>query len=102
MDSAAGTSTVDRPDTEVRPFRVEIPQSDVDDLNDRLARTRWPGEVPGSGWARGVPVDYLRELADYWGTDYDWREQEARLNEYAQFTTTIDGQHIHFFHVRSP
>ena len=102
MDSAAGTSTVDRPDTEVRPFRVEIPQSDVDDLRDRLARTRWPGEVPGSGWARGVPVDYLRKLADYWGTDYDWREQEARLNEYAQFTTTIDGQHIHFFHVRSP
>jgi epoxide hydrolase len=89
-------------ETEVRPFRVEIPDSDVDDLRDRLARTRWPQALPGDGWRRGVPLDYLRELAEYWRTGYEWREQEARLNAHPQFTTTIDGQTVHFLHVRSP
>jgi pimeloyl-ACP methyl ester carboxylesterase len=91
-----------RPETETRPFRIDIPQSDLDDLHDRLARTRWPSEIPGVGWDRGVPLDYLKELAEYWRTTYDWREWEAKLNEYPQFTTTIDGQNIHFLHVRSP
>jgi pimeloyl-ACP methyl ester carboxylesterase len=85
----------------VRPFRVEIPQSDVDDLRRRLASTRWPDEVPGEGWARGVPVGYLRELAEYWRTGYDWRAAEARLNEFPQFVTEIDGARVHFVHVRS-
>ncbi|WP_211231461.1 epoxide hydrolase family protein [Paenibacillus harenae] len=89
-------------DTAIRPFRIEIPQSDIDDLKDRLARTRWSGEMPGVGWSRGVPVNYLKELAEYWRNDYDWREHEAKLNEYPQFTTTIDGQTIHFLHVKSP
>ena len=59
-------------DTEIRPFRVDVPQADLDDLRDRLARTRWPDELPGAGWAYGVPLAYLRELAEYWGTAYDW------------------------------
>src|SRR5215204_5174302 len=87
---------------EPRPFRVEIPDSDLDDLRDRLARTRWPDEPPGDGWGAGVPLGYLRQLADYWGTGFDWRAQEARLNALPQFTTEIDGQTIHFLHVRSP
>jgi pimeloyl-ACP methyl ester carboxylesterase len=87
---------------EPRPFRVEIPDSDLDDLRDRLARTRWPDEPPGDGWGAGVPLSYLRQLADYWGTGFDWRAQEARLNALPQFTTEIDGQAIHFLHVRSP
>jgi epoxide hydrolase len=89
-------------DPEIRPFRIDIPQADLDDLRDRLARTRWPDELPGVGWTRGVPLGYLKELAWYWADGYDWPKQEARLNEFPQFTTTIDGQNIHFLHVRSP
>jgi pimeloyl-ACP methyl ester carboxylesterase len=88
--------------TEIRPFRIDIPQADLDDLRQRLARTRWPGEPPGVGWTRGVPLDYLKELAAYWADGFDWRKQEARLNELPQFVTSIDGQDIHFLHVRSP
>jgi len=88
--------------SEIRPFRIAVPQADLDDLRDRLARTRWPDELPGVGWSRGVPVGYLRELADYWRTAYDWRRHEARLNEFPQYTTTIDGANVHFLHVRSP
>ncbi|HZB49419.1 MAG TPA: epoxide hydrolase [Mycobacteriales bacterium] len=86
----------------MRPFRIEIPQADLDDLDRRLAATRWPDEVPGVGWDRGVPLDYLRELVDYWRTEYDWRAAEARLNSYPQFVTEIDGTDVHFVHVRSP
>ena len=92
----------DRYDASIRPFRIEIPQSDLDDLRDRLARTRWPDELAGGDWTRGVPADYLRELAAYWRDGYDWRGQEARLNEFPQFTSTIDGANVHFLHVRSP
>jgi epoxide hydrolase len=86
----------------MQPFRVEIPQADLDDLHRRLADTRWPDELPDVGWDRGVPLSYIRELADYWRTNYDWRAVEARLNEFPQFTTTIDGANVHFLHVRSP
>jgi len=95
------TST-DRPDTTIRPFRIDIPQADLDDLRQRLHRTRWPDELPGLGWTRGVPLGYLKQLAGYWADGYDWRKQEARLNEFPQFTTTIDAANIHFLHVRSP
>jgi epoxide hydrolase len=88
--------------TEIRPFRIAIPQADLDDLAERLARTRWPDQPPGVGWARGVPLGYLKELAAYWAGGFDWRKQEARLNELPQFVTTVDGQDIHFVHVRSP
>jgi pimeloyl-ACP methyl ester carboxylesterase len=85
----------------IRPFRIEISDADLDDLRDRLSRTRWSGEIPGQGWSRGVPAGYLKGLADHWAKGYDWRAAEARLNEFPQFTTTVDGQDIHFAHVRS-
>src|SRR6476659_3152665 len=85
----------------IQPFRIEIRQTDVDYLHHRLATARWPGELPGAGWTRGVPLGYLNELAEHWRTQYDWRSAEARLNSYPQFVTEIDGQRIHFLHVRS-
>ena len=95
-------NTDDKTTAEIRPFRIETPQAALDDLRERLARTRFPDEIPGVGWSRGVPLDYLRNLAKYWADDFDWRTQEAKLNELPQFTTLIDGQNIHFLHVRSP
>jgi epoxide hydrolase len=88
--------------SEISPYRIDIPQAALDDLRDRLGRTRWPDELPGVGWDLGVPLDYLKDLAGYWATTYDWRGQEKALNEFAQFTTVIDGQNVHFLHVRSP
>ncbi|MFI9632604.1 epoxide hydrolase family protein [Nocardia sp. NPDC051929] len=85
----------------VQPFRIHIAQSDLDYLHHRLADARWPAELPDAGWNRGIPQLYLKELAEYWRTGYDWRAQEAALNSYPQFTTEIDGQRIHFLHVRS-
>src|SRR5919112_1120680 len=103
-----------RPNTGIRPFRVDVPQADLDGLADRLTRTRWTNELPPEergggvqtssvppGWEYGVPLDYVKNLVEYWRGDYDWRAWEARLNSYPQFTTTIDGQNIHFLHVRS-
>ncbi len=87
---------------QIQPFRIAIPDAALDDLRERLARTRWPSELPGLGWSRGVPLGYLKELAEYWRTGYDWRAHEARLNAYPQFITEIDGQPIHFLHIRSP
>jgi epoxide hydrolase len=92
---------VDRTDAEIRSFRIDIPQADLDDLADRLSRTRFPDQLPGVGWDYGAPLGYVQELAEYWRTGYDWRIWEAKLNFFPQFTTTIDGQHIHFLHVRS-
>ncbi|HEU4544178.1 MAG TPA: epoxide hydrolase [Jiangellaceae bacterium] len=86
----------------IRPFRIEIPQPDIDDLHDRLARTRWFDDLPGVGWIRGVPTSYLQGLADYWRGQFDWRSWEARLNALPHFVTEIEGQPIHFVHVRSP
>jgi pimeloyl-ACP methyl ester carboxylesterase len=88
--------------SDIRPFRIDFPQADLDDLRDRLARTRWPDQLPGVGWDYGVPLDYMKRLAEYWRTGYDWRVHEARLNQFPQFTTTIDGTNVHFLHVRSP
>ncbi|MBG0826659.1 epoxide hydrolase [Planomonospora sp. ID67723] len=87
---------------EIRPFRIDIPQAQLDDLSARLANTRWPDELPGVGWSRGVPVGYLKELAEYWRTGYDWRTHEAAINEHPQYVAAVDGQDIHFLHVRSP
>jgi pimeloyl-ACP methyl ester carboxylesterase len=89
-------------DETIRPFHIDIPESGLADLRDRLARTRWPEALPGAGWERGVPVAYLKGLTDYWRDEFDWRAQETRLNAFPQFTTGIDGQSIHFQHVRSP
>jgi hypothetical protein len=87
--------------TDIVPFRLEIPRAALDDLRDRLDRTRWPAQIPGLGWSRGVEKAYLQELAGYWRDGYDWRAQEAALNAFPQFTTQIDGTRIHFLHVRS-
>jgi pimeloyl-ACP methyl ester carboxylesterase len=86
---------------EIRPFRIAIPQDDVNDLRARLALTRWPDALPSTGWERGVPLHYLQDLAAYWHGGFDWRAQEALLNALPQFETDIDGQRIHFVHVRS-
>jgi pimeloyl-ACP methyl ester carboxylesterase len=86
----------------MRPFRIDIPQADLDDLHRRLADTRWPADLPGTGWERGAPLAYVQELAEYWRTGFDWRAAEARLNSFPQFVTEIDGATIHFIHVESP
>ncbi len=90
------------PDTDVRPFRISFTQADLDDLDDRLDRTRWPVDIPGSGWERGVPISFLQELARHWRHGFDWEKQQAHLNAFPQFTTKIDSQTVHFVHVRSP
>jgi epoxide hydrolase len=87
---------------EVTPFRVEIAEAALDDLRQRLLRTRWPEAEPVADWSQGVPHGYLRDLCRYWADGYDWRATEARLNALPQFRTEIDGLGIHFVHVRSP
>lgn len=83
------------------PFRIDIPARDIDELTARLAATRWPAELPGVGWDYGIPTSYVRSLADYWRTGFDWRAQESALNAYPQFVSDIEGQRMHFVHVRS-
>jgi pimeloyl-ACP methyl ester carboxylesterase len=85
---------------EITPFTVNVPDADVLDLQTRLANTRWPAE-PVTDWSRGVPPSYARKLADTWANRYDWRAEEAGLNTFPQFMARVDGQAIHFVHVRS-
>jgi pimeloyl-ACP methyl ester carboxylesterase len=87
--------------TDIRPRPIAVPDADLRDLRERLARTRWPHELAGAGWERGVPQEYLRQLVGYWADDFDWRAQESKLNAFPQFVTTIEGQDIHFLHVTS-
>jgi hypothetical protein len=86
--------------TEPRQFRIEIPQSDLDDLRDRLQRTRWPDDLPDEGWDYGVPASYLRELVDHWIHRFDWREQEAAMNRFSHWMVELDGVPIHY--MRAP
>jgi epoxide hydrolase len=86
----------------IEAFRIDVPAADLDDLSARLAATRWPGEVARAGTAYGMPLEVVRRLARRWQDGYDWRAHEARLNEFPQFTTVIDGTTVHFLHVRSP
>ena len=86
---------------EIRPFCIDVPQAELDELAARLAATRWPNEVTGAGTDYGMPLAVVQRLAERWRTGYDWRAHEATLNEIPQYTTTIDGQNIHFLHVRS-
>jgi epoxide hydrolase len=90
--------------TATQPFQIKITDVELDDLHRRLDFTRWPDPAPDArtDFGRGVPLPYLQDLADYWRHGFDWRSQEARLNEIPQFTTEIDGQQIHYLHVRSP
>ncbi len=85
----------------IRPFHIDIPQADLDDLQDRLARTRLPRPAPGDTWDHGVPNSYLRETVEHWRSGFDWRAQEARMNSFPHHVTEIDGQQIHFVHVPS-
>ncbi|WP_026876129.1 epoxide hydrolase family protein [Jiangella gansuensis] len=87
---------------QITPFTIDVPQADLDDLQARLERTRFATEAPGNGWDHGVPVGFVRRLVERWRDEYDWRAWEARFNRYPQFTTEIDGQQVHFLHVRSP
>jgi epoxide hydrolase len=87
---------------EIRPFRIEIPEAELEALRARLEHTRWPDELPGVGWSYGVAQSYVKRLVDHWREHYDWRAWEERLNALPQFTTTLDGQNVHFLHVRSP
>src|SRR5580700_10280907 len=89
-------------DTEIRPFRVDMPGEGIADLQRRIAATRWPSGELVADRSQGVQLATIRELARYWATDYDWRACEARLNALPQFTTEIDGEGVHFIHVRSP
>lgn len=86
----------------ITPFRIDVPQARLDDLAARLANTRWPDELPDVSWDYGVPVSYVRDLAEHWRTSYDWRAHEAALNRLPQLVTEIQGQRVHFAHVRSP
>jgi pimeloyl-ACP methyl ester carboxylesterase len=84
----------------IQPFKIAIPQSTLNDLHERLARTRWPDEVEGAGWSYGTNLDSLKSLVAYWQHEYDWRKQEATLNRYTQFRTDLDGLSFHFIHER--
>jgi len=88
-------------DRSIRPFKVQIPQASIDDLRRRIAATRWPDKETVDDRSQGAQLTKLRELLRYWGTDYDWRKAEAKLNALPQFVTNIDGVDIHFIHVRS-
>jgi pimeloyl-ACP methyl ester carboxylesterase len=86
--------------TALRPFRVDVPQAELDDLRDRLARTRWPDDYEGVGWDYGTDLATMKELATYWRDGYDWRRQEAYLNSFPHFTAELDGEELTFIHVR--
>jgi pimeloyl-ACP methyl ester carboxylesterase len=88
-------------DLSIRPFTVSIPQAELDDLRRRIAATRWPDRETVDDQSQGIQLAKIKPLVEYWGTDYDWRKAEARLNALPQFMTTIDGVDIHFIHVRS-
>lgn len=85
---------------QIEPFKISVPQETLDDLKIRLERTRWPDEVEHSGWRYGANLGYMRELADYWRTKFDWRAQEKRINSFANYRAVVDNLHIHFIHER--
>ena len=80
------------------PFKIDIPDSVLDDLRARLERTRWPDELPGVGWEYGSNMDYIKELVEYWKNDFDWRKQEALINSFSHFKAPVDGRDLHFIH----
>ena len=87
---------------EIRPYRIDVPAAVLDDLKERLSRTRWPESETVDDWSQGIPLAYTRELAAYWADGYDWRSREAALNRFDHYLTEIDGLDIHFIHQRSP
>src|SRR6267143_7276359 len=99
--STAGAATAVAEDTAIRPFHITVPEEALVDLRRRIAATRWPERETVDDASQGVQLAKIQELVRYWGTGYDWRKAEARLNTLPQFVTTIDGVDIHFIHVRS-
>src|SRR5690242_4390707 len=85
----------------IDPYSIHVDDAVLEDLSRRLASTRFPDQLDGTDWEYGVPLAYVRALVDYWRDGYDWRAQEARLNDFSQFRTHIDGQTVHFIHARS-
>jgi pimeloyl-ACP methyl ester carboxylesterase len=88
-------------DNAIRPFRVNVPEADVDDLRRRIKATKFPEKETVTDYSQGVPLATIQAVARYWANEYDWRKCEAKLNSYPQFITTIDGLDFHFIHVRS-
>jgi hypothetical protein len=88
-------------DTAIRPFRVHVPQAELDELRRRIMATRWPDKETVNDHSQGIQLAKLQPLVEYWGAGYDWRKAEAKLNALPQFMTRIDGVDIHFIHVRS-
>ena len=84
------------------PFEIRATDAQLDDLRTRLRMTRWPEEATVEGWEQGVPLDYMRELVAYWAENYDWRAREAMLNTLTQYRDEVEGQELHFVHMRSP
>lgn len=95
------TTTTHAAATDPVPFRLSVPEAELDDLRRRLAATRWPEPATADGWTQGVPLDYARQLCAHWATGYDWRATESRLDALPQFRTEIDGLGVHLLHLRS-
>jgi len=101
-DEQGGQWDADSDPVAIRPFRIDVPDADLDDLRARLRRTRWPDPETVEDWSQGVPLSYIQELCRYWCDDYEWRETEKRLNGFDHFKARIDGLDHHFIHARSP
>jgi pimeloyl-ACP methyl ester carboxylesterase len=86
---------------EIRPFKIQVDDAQLEDLKRRLRATRWPDAQTVGDWSQGIPLDYVQKVCDYWARDYDWRKTEARLNALPQFQTDLDGVSIHFLHIKS-
>ena len=88
--------------SQIKKFNIEIPQSKLDDLQQRLTLTRWPEKETPDDWTQGIPLSYMKEIHDYWLNDYDWRKHEKEINKFPQFLTTINELDVHFIHFKSP
>lgn len=88
--------------SEIKPFKIEIPEPELEDLRRRLSATRWPERETVDDWSQGIPLSYVQEVCAYWAEKYDWRAREALLNQWSQFKTEVEGLDIHFIHARSP
>jgi Epoxide hydrolase N terminus len=101
MAAATSTEQASTDQTAVRSLQVSFPDQELTDLRRRIGATRWPERETVTDDSQGVPLQTMQELAEYWGSDYDWRKCEARLNALPNFMSEIDGLDIHFIHVRS-
>src|SRR6185436_1096614 len=85
----------------IEPFEIHIPDSVLEDLHERISRTKWPSTVSDSGWGYGTDINTLRSLVDYWQKTFDWRKEESRINRFPQFRITVDDLRIHAVHIKS-